>query len=133
MKSLMIILSISISFFIGTLCFAKDLNLKFYKEIEVTFDDFGGVYPESYYQQDVKYDFKFKNFDMITATVDFGGYIRQVPFEDYLAYNQIIRYEFFVDKNESKLVFRRTFINGTGDSWDVTEAKRNFKIALYKK
>ena len=133
MKSIMIIICVIMSLFVNTFCFAKDLNLKIYKEIEVTFDDFGGVYPESTYQQDIKYDFKFKNFDMITATVDFGGYIRQVPFDDYLAFNQTIRYEFFVDKNESKLVFRRTFINGTGDSWDITAAVRNFKIALYRK
>ena len=99
---------------------------KIVKNIEFSYED--GVYPENIYQEDVT-EVLIKEYTSIIAFCDFGDYIRQLPFEDFTSIDEIEKYELLYNRVEKEIVFRRSIINRTAETW--TPGKRSKRFTLY--
>ncbi len=99
---------------------------KIAKNIEFSYED--GVYPENIYQEDVTETIT-KDYTSIIAFCDFGNYTRQLPFEDFTSINEAEKYELLYNQDEKEIVFRRSIINRTTETW--TPGKRSKRFILY--
>lgn len=83
---------------------------------QINFDYNIGVYPQTIYQEDIEIPL-IKNGSGIICFLKFDTYIRQLPFEDFTAYNQSEKYEAIYSPSENLLIIRRSICNLSEETW----------------
>ena len=98
---------------------------------QVTFDYSIGVYPQTIYQEDIEIPLT-KNGSGLLCFLKFDTYIRQLPFEDFTAYNKSEKYEVVYSPAENLLIFRRTICNLSDETWTPGSRSKYAKWFLLK-
>lgn len=108
------LLSIALLFVFYSVSQASSFIAKGSQQVEFNYNI--GVYPQTIYQEDVEFPLT-KNGSGIICFLKFDTYIRQLPFEDFTAYNKSEKYEVIYSPSENLLIFRRSICNLSDETW----------------
>lgn len=123
------LLSIALVFVLCSFCHASSFISKGSQQVEFNYDI--GVYPQTIYQEDIEFPLA-KNGSGIICFLKFDSYIRQLPFEDFTAYNKSEKYEVIYSPSENLLIFRRSICNLSEETWTPGSRSKFAKWYLLK-